>query len=627
MVMSSTIPRMFLEVCGRFTGRTDKIAYARKADGKWMTITHDALRDEVECFALGLLQLGIVPGERIGIVSENRTEWAIADFAIATLGAIDVPIFTTLTPEQEAWIFHDCQIHSVIVSNELQLRKILEAHKQIPSLNNIIVINQIDDAVLDEITRRYGIVNATAGRRFILGFREVTDLGRMVSDRQTRREKFQTMAERVKPEDLLTLIYTSGTTGNPKGVMLTHKNLTSNIAAAVDAFHITEADVFLSYLPMCHSYERMSGYYLAFYCGTTTFVADSIESVGENMREVRPTIMTSVPRLFERIHNRVMRSVEKDTAMKRSIFRWSMEVGSKYYEQIRAQVKSADILTKIQYRLADKLVFSKIRARTGGRLRFFISGGAALNYEIGKFFSVIGLTVLEGYGLTETSPVLCINREGEQELGTVGKPLSNVEIKITSDGEILARGPNVMKGYWNMPEETATTIDLDGWLHTGDIGEFNERGNLKITDRKKDILVTSGGKNIAPQPVEALLVQSALVDQAVLIGDKHEYCTALLVADREGAEAWANVNNITYGSWEQLVQLSELHSAVDADVQRLQKVLARHERVRRFSLLPEPFTVENGMLTPTLKIKRKVINEQYAEVINAMYGGMQADES
>lgn len=619
MVMSSTIPRMFIEVCGRFYGKPDKIAYAKKSEGKWTTFSHDELLDEVECFALGLLQLGVVPGERVGIVSENRTEWAIADFALTALGAVDVPIFTSLTPDQEAWIFNDCQIHSVIVSTELQLRKILEVREQVPSLNTIIIINQVDDATLNEISHRYGVVSGPGTRRLIMAFKEVVILGRMVSDKNVRREKFQTMAERVRPEDLLTLIYTSGTTGNPKGVMLTHKNLTSNISAAVDAFDITEDDVFLSYLPMCHSYERMSGYYLAFFCGATTYMVDSIESVAEYMREVRPTIMTSVPRLFERIKTRVLRAVEKDSALKRKIFQWSMEVGSKYYDQTRTSGKTADVFTKIQYQLADKLVFSKIRARTGGRLRFFISGGAALNFEIGKFLGVIGLKVLEGYGLTETSPVLSINRENDEELGTVGKPLSNVEIKIASDGEILARGPNVMKGYWNMPDETANTIDRDGWLHTGDIGEFNERGNLKITDRKKNILITSGGKNIAPQPIEALLVQSPLVEQAVLLGDKREYCTALLVVDQEGATAWASANRITYGSWEQFVQSTELHNAIDADIRRLQQGLSKYEKVRRFSLLAKPFTVENGMLTPTLKVKRSVVNEKYADLINAMY--------
>ncbi|MBI2793370.1 MAG: long-chain fatty acid--CoA ligase [Ignavibacteria bacterium] len=617
--MSSTIPRMFLEVCSRFSGKPEKIAYAKKSDGKWTTFSHDELRDEVECLALGLLQLGIVPGERIGIVSENRTEWAIADFAITALGAVDVPIFASLTPEQEAWIFHDCQIHSVIVSTELQLRKILQVREQIPSLNTIIIINQIDDVTLNEITSRYGVVNNPDARRLVIGFREVVNLGRMVSDKHARREKFQTMAERVRPEDLLTLIYTSGTTGHPKGVMLTHKNLTSNISAAVDAFDITDNDVFLSYLPMCHSYERMSGYYLAFYCGSTTYMVDSIESVAEYMHEVRPTIMTSVPRLFERIQARVLRAIEKDSALKRKIFQWSMDVGSKYYDQTRTREKAADALTNIQYRLADKLVFSKVRARTGGRLRFFISGGAALNFEVAKFLGVIGLKVLEGYGLTETSPVLSINRDGDEELGTVGKPLSNVEIKIASDGEILARGPNVMKGYWNMPEETANTIDRDGWMHTGDVGEFNERGNLKITDRKKNILITSGGKNIAPQPIEALLVQSPLVEQAVLLGDKREFCTALLVVDKEGANAWASAMSITFGSWEQLVQSEELHSAIDADVRRLQQGLSKYEKVRRFSLLAEPFTVENGMLTPTLKVRRNAVSKQYADLINEMY--------
>lgn len=596
MRIPATIPSMFLEVCERFTHRTDKVAYARKIQGDWISVTHDQLRHNVECFAMGLLHHGVVPGERIGIVSENRIEWATADFAIATIGAVDVPIFPTLTAQQEGYIFRDCEATCVIVSNTMQLKKLKSVWDEIPSLKLVIVMN--DDIEPEERVLRFSDVIAT---------------GEQIMSPDERRTKFQTMAGRVKPDDLLTLIYTSGTTGNPKGVMLTHHNLMANIAGALEIVEITERDTFLSYLPMCHSYERMTGYYLAFAVGTSTYIAESIETVAENMREVRPTVMTSVPRLFERIKMRVEGAMAREKPIKQKIFAWAKKVGYKYIDGDHSA------LTTMQYRLADKLVFAKIRERTGGRLRFFVSGGAALSVDVGRFFRIVGLTILEGYGLTETSPCLCFNREGEEELGTVGKPLPNVEIKIAQDGEIMAKGPNVMQGYWNDEASTRESIEPDGWFHTGDVGHFNERGHLVITDRKKHLLVSSGGKNIAPQPIEAVLTASPLVDQAILIGDAREFCTALLVPDKEAIEAWAKAQGLQFSTWEGLVRSQELYRAVNQDLNRLQKDLSKYERVRRFRLLPTPFTVENGMMTPTLKVKRKVVLNEYASLIDEMY--------
>lgn len=596
MKLASTIPAMFLDTCERFAGKADKVVYGRKVGGEWRTITHDDLRHDVECFALGLLQVGIVPGDRIGLVSENRVEWVISDFALTAIGAVDVPIFPTLTPHQEAYIFQNCDAACVIVSNQLQLTKIMKVWDELPSLRLVIVMNA--DAV--EHPR-------------VMKFADVIARGEASCTSAERRTKFETMTRHIKEDDLLTLIYTSGTTGHPKGVMLSHKNVMSNIAAAVASFELSEHDVYLSYLPMCHSYERMSGYYLAFATGASTYIAESIETTAENMREVRPTVMTSVPRLFERIKLRVVRNVEKESPLTQKIFSWAIHVSERYLDGERGP------LMTLQRKLADKLVFSKIRERTGGRLRFFISGGAALNVEVGRFFKFVGLTILEGYGLTETSPVLAVNREGDEELGTVGEPLPNVQIKIAADGEILAKGPNVMLGYWNDEQATREAIGPDGWFHTGDIGEFNERGHLRITDRKKHILVSSGGKNIAPQPIEALISQSQLIDQVILIGDKREFCTALLVPEKENVAAWAAQNGIVYATWEELVNSAELHQAVQKDLNQLQRELAKYERVRRFKLLPQPFTVDNGMMTPTLKIKRKAVEATYTAEIEELY--------
>lgn len=597
---AATIPALFVQVCDRYAGRADKTAYGRKVKGAWTSVTHDTLRRDVEDFALGLLLEGFSAGERIGIVSENKVEWAIADFAIATIGAVDVPIFPTLTGTQEQYIFGNCQAAGVIVSNQFQLNKLLKVRAELPELRKIIVMS-------DDVPSQDGVLRMS----------DVIAKGRASAHDAVRREKVLDLVQRVREDDLLTIIYTSGTTGNPKGVMLSHRNLLSNIYASLDVIPMHDEDVLLSYLPMCHSYERMSGYYLAFCVGASVYMAESIESVAENLREVRPTVMTSVPRLFERIKMRVENAAEKEGGLSLKIFRWATAVGRAY---VAARDRgSISTILKGKMALADSLVFSKIRARTGGRLRFFVSGGAALSVDVGTFFAMANVRILEGYGLTETSPVLCINRVGEERLGTVGPPLPNVEIRMAADGEILARGPNVMMGYWRDQEATDEAIDPHGWLHTGDIGEFDERGRLRITDRKKHILVSSGGKNIAPQPIEQLLSQSPLIDQAMLVGDKREYCTALIVPDEDAVRSWATKQGISMTSMLELSRSPELHRAIMQDIDRLQRDLAKYERVRRIRILTSPFTVENGMMTPTLKVKRKAVEQTYASQIDAMY--------
>lgn len=593
---ATTIPELFHEVCARYSGRANKIAYAHREGASWRTSTHDQLRDQVEAFADGLLRLGITKGQRVGIVSENRTEWIVADFAMAGIGIVDVPVFPTLTPQQEQYIFENCQAVAVIVSNALQLAKILDVCDQLPEVKWVITMNSQESA--DER---------------VISMSKVMEISRAATTAQERRTLFRERSSIVRPDDLLTLIYTSGTTGNPKGVMLTHRNLLSNVDAAARAIELFDDDVLLSYLPMCHSYERMAGYYLAFTAGCTVYIAESIDSVAELMREVRPTIMTSVPRLFERIKARVLGAVERDTAIKRRIFRWAFTIGG---NKVRG---SASPLVAIQYALADRLVFSKIRARVGGRLRFFVSGGAALSVEVGTFFQIMGIRIVEGYGLTETSPVIAVHRLDDIVLGTVGQPLDNVSVRIADDGEILARGPNVMKGYWNDVASTRETIDSDGWLHTGDIGEIDARGHLHITDRKKNIFVTSGGKNIAPQPIEALVHQSPFVDQVMLLGDGREFCTALIVPDKEYVRQWASEKGLSDIEYDRVASSEELHRAIEADLTRRQREISKYERVRRFRILSEPFTVDNGLMTPTLKVKRKAVAERYASIIEELY--------
>lgn len=587
---------MFLDVCDRYSGNTSKIAYSKRSEGAWHSLTHDELREQVELFADGLLRYGIAPGERVGLVSENRIEWPMVDFAMAGIGIIDVPIFPTLTPPQEQYIFTNCEAVAIIVSNAAQLKKVLEVWDEMPTVRLVFTM----DSHLSDNPR-------------VVSIGDVMRRSMEESTPTQRRMQFETFASKVLPDDVLTLIYTSGTTGSPKGVMLTHRNLTSNVQGALRTINVTDEDSFLSYLPMCHSYERMTGLYLAFAAGAPVYIAESIESVAELMREVRPTIMTSVPRLFERIRARVLGAIEKDSALKQRIFHWAMNVGERYERYERGP------LINIQHRLADVLVYSKIRERTGGRLRFFVSGGAALNHTVGMFFHIVGLNIVEGYGLTETSPVIAAHRLEDIVLGTVGPPLDNVEVRIASDGEILARGPSIMKGYWHNEEATRDTIDADGWLHTGDIGELTEIGHLRITDRKKHLLVSSGGKKIAPQPIEALILQSPFVDQILLVGDAREYCTALIVPDVDVVVSWASKNGVTASDRNALIMSPEVHRAIEADINKVQRELAKYERVRRFAVIPEPFTVENGMLTPTLKVRRKLVLANYVEIIDHLY--------
>jgi long-chain acyl-CoA synthetase len=484
----------------------------------------------------------------------------------------------------------------VIVSNAAQLKKILAVWDQLPDLKWVITMNP-DIATGDRV----------------VSMKQVMEMSRAATSADERRSLYQQRSAAVAPDDLLTLIYTSGTTGNPKGVMLTHRNLISNVDAATRTIALFDSDVLLSYLPMCHSYERMAGYYLAYTAGCTVYIAESIESVAELMREIRPTIMTSVPRLFERIQARVMGAVERDSPLKQKIFAWALRVGA---EKVRG---SSSPLVALQYRIADKLVFSKIRDRVGGRLRFFVSGGAALSVEVGTFFQIMGIRIVEGYGLTETSPVIAVHRLEDIVLGTVGQPLDNVSVRIADDGEILARGPNIMKGYWNDEQSTRETIDADGWLHTGDIGEIDARGHLRITDRKKNLFVSSGGKNIAPQPIEALVQQSPFVDQIMLIGDGREYCTALIVPDMDVVRQWAANNGMNDLPNDWVASSEDLHRAIEADLSKRQRELSKYERVRRFRVLNEPFTVDNGLMTPTLKVKRKAVAERYALLIEELY--------
>ncbi len=605
-----TIPQMFVQVTNHYSalntaldrGDSSKFVYMRKVGKEYVGMTYDELRELTENFAAGLRALGVGRGDKVGIVSENRIEWVVSDFAIIGMGGIDVPIFPTMTSAQESYIFNHCEAKIIIVSNKFQLNKLLKVRNELTKLEHIIVMN--DDVELDEPN--------------VLKFADVVRNGAASMSQAERRTWFEAECAASNPDDLVTLIYTSGTTGNPKGVMLTNTNLVSNVEGSSDAIDIGDKDVLLSFLPLCHAYERTTGYYTLFACHATVAFAVSIETVAENMKEVRPTYMTAVPRLFERIHGRIVTAIEKDTPAKQKIFYWAIGVGKKYVGLTLAGKKPSPVLSA-QYAAANRLVFGKIRERTGGRLRAFISGGAALPKDLAEFFYAAGITVLEGYGLTESSPVLTVTRAAAPAIGTVGKPLFNVQIKIAEDGEILAKGPNIMRGYLHDDEATKAVINDEGWLHTGDIGVINPAGNLVITDRKKNIFVSSGGKNIAPQPIENTLTQSRFIDQIVLLGDKREYCTALIVPDFEYVKEYATMNGLAYPDTYSLLQSDALLQAIQRDVDALQANFAKFEKVRKFTLMERAFTVEDGEITPKLNVRRHVVEKKFSDRIEKMY--------
>ena len=598
-----TIPELFEYLTEDYGKKNERPVMYKKINDKFEGIKYSEFKVETERFAFGLAALGVKKDDKIAIISENRPEWVYADMAILGLGAVDVPIYPSLTAESLEFILINSEAKGVIISNKFQLNKILKIRENLNHLQFTILLNEKD--IVPDLSAVYI-------------FKEVQEMGDIYKNNHPHH--FIESRKQVNENDVCTIIYTSGTTGEPKGVVLTHKNILSNVHAALECFPIYDTDSFLSFLPLCHIFERMAGYYTGFSAGCKIYFAESIESVAQNLIEVQPTILTSVPRLFERIYSKVIKNVESQKPVKQKIFYWAANVGRKY---INAQQngKVSPVLAA-QHKIADALVFKKLREKTGGKLRFFISGGAALAKDLGVFFEAAGIKIREGYGLTESSPVIAANRVDDFKFGTVGKPFPGVEIKIAPDGEILARGPNIMQGYFKNKKETDAVIK-DGWLYTGDIGEFDSKGYLRITDRKKHLFKTSAGKYIAPAPIENLFLTSKYIDQFILIGDRRTFLSALIVPDFEAIKEYADSRNIPYGNVEDLIKKKEIYDLIDKDMSQFQKKLANYERVRKFKLLEKPFTLESGEITPSLKIKRKFVEERYQHLIEEMYEGME----
>jgi long-chain acyl-CoA synthetase len=575
-----------------------KAALSHKVDKKYQDISYTTLAEQIKHFCLGLTELGLQKGDRVALLSENRPEWAITDLATLAGGGVTVPMFSTLTSAQVEYIVRDSGAKILCVSSERQLQKIKDWDTNVPTgLQHIVIFDELQD---DSVRT----------------FDQVCELGQQVENGD---QAYQQASDAVEPDDLASIIYTSGTTGDPKGAMLTHSNFMSNVQAATGVVTITPDDIFLSFLPLSHVFERMGGHYLPLSSGATIAYAESLFTIRQDMQDVRPTIMMSVPRLYEGMHERILRSVKEGSPTKQKIFHWSVGVGSKVSQAIQQKKKPSPILS-LKASVANKLVFEKLKAVTGGRLRFFVSGGAPLSKAIAEFFHAAGILILEGYGLTETSPVICVNRPNQWKFGTVGPMIPGIEMKIAEDGEILSRGPHIMQGYFNKPSDTAEAIDPDGWFHTGDIGEVDEEGFLTITDRKKNILVLSNGKNVAPQPIENQLKQSPYISEIMLLGDQRSIVTALIVPSFDEIKEYAKEQQLETGDMAALLQTQEIQRLIRGEINQYSTDFADFERVRMFTLLEEEFTQESEEMTPTLKLKRQVIMEKHKEAIEQMYG-------
>ena len=603
-----TIADLPFHVLGRFQ---KPMAMGRVRAGQVDGISSKELFESVRDLSLGLSALGLRKGDRVAIVSESRPEWILTDLAVTAAGGVTVPVYPTLSAAQARYILSDSGARIAVVSTMEQLEKVQAVRHQLTAIAAVILMEG----------------PAEAQSPSVLSFDAVRERGhaRMVAEWGVARE-FRDAARAVAPGDLATIIYTSGTTGEPKGVMLTHGSLVANMISGAEALDVHEEDVALSFLPLSHAFERMVCYvYLL--RGVTMIFAESLETIGRDVPVVKPTVFTGVPRVYEKMHARISQTGQSGSPAKSAIFRWAVNVGMARGRALLSGRRPAPLLA-LQSALADRLVFAKIRNGVGGRLRYLVSGSAPLGVSVAEFFHGLGLPIIEGYGLTETAPILTVNPPSAPRAGTVGKAVAGVELRIAADGEILARGPNLMTGYYNKPDATSEAIK-DGWLHTGDIGSLDADGYLAITDRKKDLLVTSGGKKIAPQPIENVLKQSPLIAEAVVLGDRRKFASALIVPDFAALERrlrdlgrapQPESGSSTAGEREQLVKRPDVVALYQEIVDGLNRELSQYERIKRVAILPREFTIASGELTPSLKVRRKVVEEKWQQEIERIYG-------
>ncbi|HZR32626.1 MAG TPA: long-chain fatty acid--CoA ligase [Terriglobales bacterium] len=578
----NTVNAIFYRVVERQSGH----AMLSKQAGKWTPISSSEFYRAVAGVARALQDEGIGKGDRVAILSENRVEWAVADFATLLLGGVVVPIYCTLTSEQTAQLLNDAGVSVIFVSTADQLKKFLSIKDK----------TQVRKAVIMD-----DVGGTDAASMHLL----------MSAGPHERDGKLNERAASIGPDDLATIIYTSGTTGTPKGAMLTHGNLASNVEYSLRSFPFTEEDVYVSFLPLAHVTARHVDY-SCFYHGITIAYCSFLDQLPATLLEVRPTMFVAVPRVYEKIYAQVQQKTR--SGLKRAIYNWGIKVGHAHRDQTLNDRRPSSL----SWRLANILLYSQVRKGMGGRGRIFFSGGAPLGRDLGEWFADLGIRIDEGYGLTETSPIMALNNPQAHKLGTVGKPLENVEVKIAEDGEILVRGPSVFKGYWNLPEETRNAF-VDGWFKTGDIGALDNEGFLRVTDRKKDLLKTSGGKFIAPQPIEKALILNPMVGAAVVLGDRRKFPSVVIVPQFSILEDWAGANGIAFSSREELVANPKVRALYEGIVADLNRRLARYEQLKKFLLLPNEFSIADGTLTPSMKQRRHRIEELYRRQIEEMY--------
>lgn len=593
----NTLPTLCLAAIQRH-GKND--ALNQKRAGQWIHTSAESFLERVRIIALGLSELGINPGDRVALLSENRPEWSIVDLAILSLGAINVPIYTTQAVEQVRYILEDSGARLLFVSG----RKVFKHAR--PGVDDV---GTLEGVVFFETEAVEQTANAIT-----LEDLEARGAARERADPQA----YEALLNRVRGDDIATIIYTSGTTGEPKGVMLTHRNFISNILSISSVLPITHEDVALSVLPLSHIFER-TVFYVFCYTGVSVYYAATFDQVGEHLNEVRPTIMTAVPRLFEKVYQRIVKRGMSAGGWKTKLFEWALDIGQRY-AVLRDQRRPVPPLLELKHEIANRLVFSKWRAGVGGRLRYFVSGGAPLSPTLSYAFWAADIPVLQGFGMTETC-IVSANRPDNNKIGSVGLVFPGIDAKIAADGEIVVRGPNVMRGYYNHPEATAAVLE-DGWFQTGDVGYMDEEGHLYITDRKKDLFKLSNGKYVAPQLVESLIKQSEFVNQVVVVGAGRKQPAALIVPDWEALAgsipSAVGQKSLTRAEWSRNPAAIKL---VQKEVAQLTRNLADYERVRRIALLSEEFAIDTGELTPTLKVKRRVVDEKYGELIEELYGG------
>jgi long-chain acyl-CoA synthetase len=600
MVAATTLTNLFDTATKKFA---DRPALRWKKSKEWREFSYRDLEEKTHAMADCLLAWGLKKGDRVAIFARNCPEWAITDWASVTSGLVTVPIYDTLTADKAAYILKDSGARVVVVQSKDQLDKVRSVRKQLPGLKQIVIIEEIFEKALDPDERL-----------FEDALKEGREWGKKHADAWAKAKAG------VKPDDTCSIVYTSGTTGEPKGVILTQNNFASNVITCLRSFPIEAGDICLSFLPLSHVFERMAGHFTMIHAGVTIAYAESIEKVPENMQEVKPHTMMSVPRLYEKIYARVNEKVRSDSFIKRWIFGKALAAGKQYAHE-RYYLKVTNPSTQRRFKRYDKLVYSKLRERTGGRIKFFVSGGAALSKDIEMFFHSVNLTILQGYGLTETSPVISFNNFEGLRFGSVGKPIDGADVKIAEDGEILVRGPMVMPGYWQKPEATTEAFNKEGYFKTGDIGRVDEDGFLFVTDRKKELIVMSNGKKVAPQPIENDLKTKRGVGQAVVLGNQRNYIAAILWPDLESVKKYATEKGIKFSDQKDLLTRDEILKLFQSGVDEVNATLSRYEQIKRFKLVDQEMLAGAPELTPSMKIKRRVVDDKYGTTIQELYAG------